>query len=82
MFININVINFEKIKFDLHNDTIIINNCKNLVVKINNKIRVNLSIKRIIRVAKSFNITFKLFKISVIFNNNLLLNDRDFLFEL
>ena len=52
MFIKIKVISFEKIKLNLYNDTIIIDSCKNFEIKINNKIRVNLSIKRIIRVAK------------------------------
>ena len=52
------------------------------MIKINNKTRVNLNIKRIIRIAKSFNITFELFKILIIFNNDLLLNNRDFLFKL
>ena len=82
MFIKTNVINFERIKLNLHNDIIIIDSCKNFVIKIDNKTRLNLNIKRIIRVAKTFNITFKLFKISIIFNNDLLLNDRDFLFKL
>ena len=81
MFIKTNIINFKKIKFNLHNDTMIIDNCKNLVIKINNKNCVNLNIKRIIRIAKLFNITFKLFKILIIFNNDLLLNNRDFLFK-
>ena len=48
MLINTDVISSEKIKLDLYSDTMIINNCKNLVIKINNKTRINSNIKRII----------------------------------
>ena len=48
MLINTDVISLEKIKLDLHSDKMTIDNCKNLVIKINNKTRINSNIERII----------------------------------
>ena len=48
MLINTDVISLEKIKLDLHSNTMTIDIYKNFIIKINNKFRVNSNIKRII----------------------------------